>query len=582
MFPLTAKNGIIFYKLQILYPGPVCPAEKIDEEIVMDFVEFGLDERLLKGIEAAGYVSCTPVQEQVIKASKKAEDAAKGPDLYVQSQTGTGKTCAYLVAVIGEMLKEENKGKKCLILAPTRELAVQIEEEAKVLAGTSGLKAFSVYGGVGYEKQIANLKKGVDIIIGTPGRVIDLQEGGNLTLTDAKFCVIDEADRMFDMGFYPDLRKILKCLPEAENRQTMLFSATLNSYVKNLAWEYTRDPVEIEIEAENITVSEIQQELLHVSSDEKMKLLLGILKHENPESVIIFSNTKRSCEVVAKRLQMNDIKAEFLIGDLPQSKRLQILKSLKAGEVKCLVATDVAARGIDVDDLAMVINYDLPVEAENYVHRIGRTARAGKSGKAYTFCSEQDVYNLPAIERYIEMTIPATVAYPDQMEEDKSAGVYIKTENWRGDDDMDNRGGYRKGKNGDFHNKNSHGGEYHKKDNHGKKNGYKKDGYKKGRDFHKNNKGNKKPYIDPEKLSNMSYEERMKFYKERYGSDNSQNRNGSKNYKGKKNYNNKNSNYKKGDYKKGDYKKNRYNNKPAAPQKKGLLAKIKAFFGGKK
>ena len=582
MFPLTAKNGIIFYKLQILYPGPVCPAEKIDEEIVMDFVEFGLDERLLKGIEAAGYVSCTPVQEQVIKASKKAEDAAKGPDLYVQSQTGTGKTCAYLVAVIGEMLKEENKGKKCLILAPTRELAVQIEEEAKVLIGTSGLKAFSVYGGVGYEKQIANLKKGVDIIIGTPGRVIDLQEGGNLTLTDAKFCVIDEADRMFDMGFYPDLRKILKCLPEAENRQTMLFSATLNSYVKNLAWEYTRDPVEIEIEAENITVSEIQQELLHVSSDEKMKLLLGILKHENPESVIIFSNTKRSCEVVAKRLQMNDIKAEFLIGDLPQSKRLQILKSLKAGEVKCLVATDVAARGIDVDDLAMVINYDLPVEAENYVHRIGRTARAGKSGKAYTFCSEQDVYNLPAIERYIEMTIPATVAYPDQMEEDKSAGVYIKTENWRGDDDMDNRGGYRKGKNGDFHNKNSRGGEYHKKDNHGKKNGYKKDGYKKGRDFHKNNKGNKKPYIDPEKLSNMSYEERMKFYKERYGSDNSQNRNGSKNYKGKKNYNNKNSNYKKGDYKKGDYKKNRYNNKPVAPQKKGLLAKIKAFFGGKK
>ena len=582
MFPLTAKNGIIFYKLQILYPGSVCPAEKIDEEIVMDFVEFGLDERLLKGIEAAGYVSCTPVQEQVIKASKKAEDAAKGPDLYVQSQTGTGKTCAYLVAVIGEMLKEENKGKKCLILAPTRELAVQIEEEAKVLAGTSGLKAFSVYGGVGYEKQIANLKKGVDIIIGTPGRVIDLQEGGNLTLKDAKFCVIDEADRMFDMGFYPDLRKILKCLPEAENRQTMLFSATLNSYVKNLAWEYTRDPVEIEIEAENITVSEIQQELLHVSSDEKMKLLLGILKHESPESVIIFSNTKRSCEVVAKRLQMNDIKAEFLIGDLPQSKRLQILKSLKAGEVKCLVATDVAARGIDVDDLAMVINYDLPVEAENYVHRIGRTARAGKSGKAYTFCSEQDVYNLPAIERYIEMTIPATVAYPDQMEEDKSAGVYIKTENWRGDDDMDNRGGYRKGKNGDFHNKNSHGGEYHKKDNHGKKNGYKKDGYKKGGDFHKNNKGNKKPYIDPEKLSNMSYEERMKFYKERYGSDNSQNRNGSKNYKGKKNYNNKNSNYKKGDYKKGDYKKNRYNNKPAAPQKKGLLAKIKAFFGGKK
>jgi len=560
----------------------------------MDFVEFGLDERLLKGIEAAGYVSCTPVQEQVIKASKKVE-GSKGPDLYVQSQTGTGKTAAYLVAVISEMLKEENKGKKCLILAPTRELAVQIEEEAKTLVGTSELKAFSVYGGVGYEKQIATLKKGVDIIIGTPGRVIDLQEGGNLVLTDAKFCVIDEADRMFDMGFYPDLRKILKCLPEAEDRQTMLFSATLNSYVKNLAWEYTRDPVEIEIEAENITVSEIQQELLHVSSDEKMKLLLGILKHENPESVIIFSNTKRSCEVVAKRLQMNDIKAEFLIGDLPQSKRLQILKSLKAGEVKCLVATDVAARGIDVDDLAMVINYDLPVEAENYVHRIGRTARAGKSGKAYTFCSEQDVYNLPAIERYIEMSIPATVAYPDQMEEDKSAGVYIKTENWRGDDELDNRGGYRKGKNGDYHNKANgykKGNDKSKSGyNKGDSKGYSRDGskeYSKNRkengDYHKNNKGNKKPYINPEKLANMSYEERMKFYKERYGGNENpkQNKNG-QNKKSNKNYNNKKSGNKNSgknyNNKNGSYKKN--NNKPAAPQKKSLWQKIKGIFGKK-
>lgn len=544
----------------------------------MDFKDFGLDERLLKGIEAAGYVNCTPVQEQVIQASKNYE-GAKGPDLYVQSQTGTGKTCAYLVAVISEMLKPENAGKKCLVLAPTRELAVQIEEEAKVLVGTSGFKAFSVYGGVGYEKQIANLKKGVDIIIGTPGRVIDLQEGNNLDLSNAAFCVIDEADRMFDMGFYPDLRQILKCLPEAEKRQTMLFSATLNSYVKNLAWEYTRDPIEITIEAENITVSEITQELLHVSSDEKMKLLIGILKHENPESVIIFSNTKRSCEVVAKRLQMNDIKAEFLIGDLPQSKRLQILKSFKAGEVKILVATDVAARGIDVDDLAMVINFDLPVEAENYVHRIGRTARAGKSGKAYTFCSEQDVYNLPAIERYIEMSIPATVAYPDQMEEDKSAGVFIKTENWRGDDELDNRHGRGKGRNGDFHNKgrsNGGHGDYHKKGDYHKdgykKDGYKKDGYKK--DYNKKGDYNKKrPYIDPAKLEGLSYEERMKLYKDAYANTSSQN----------KNYNKKN-NYKKGDYKKGDYKKNKnFNNKkPAAPQKKGLFAKIKALFGKKK
>ena len=546
----------------------------------MDFKEFNLDERLLKGIEAAGYEVCTPVQEQVIKASMK--EGAKGPDLYVQSQTGTGKTCAYLVAVISGMLKPENAGKKCLILAPTRELAVQIEEEAKVLVGTSGLKAFSVYGGVGYEKQIANLKKGVDIVIGTPGRVIDLNEGGNLDLSNSNFCVIDEADRMFDMGFYDDLRKILKKLPEAEVRQTMLFSATLNTYVKNLAWEYTRDPVEITIEAENITVSEITQELLHVSSDEKMKLLVGILKHENPESAIIFCNTKRSCEVVAKRLAINDIKAEFMIGDLPQSKRLAIMKSFKAGEVKILVATDVAARGIDVDDLAMVINYDLPVEAENYVHRIGRTARAGKSGKAYTFCSEQDVYNLPAIERYIEMSIPATVAYPEQMEEDKSAGMYIKTENWRGDDELDNRHGYRKGRDGDIHNKRRDG--YKKGD-------YKKNDYKKGpsrasgtaarsgtarhSDYKKNNR---KPYIDPAKLAGLSYEERMKMYKDAYS-------------KG---------GYKKDNYKKDGYKKNGYNkpynkkgpstgsgtarrpdnrqqNKPAP--KKTFWQKVKSFFG---
>ena len=556
----------------------------------MDFTEFGLDERLLKGIEAAGYVTCTPVQEQVIKASKAAE-GAKGPDLYVQSQTGTGKTCAYLVAVIGEMLKEQNAGKKCLILAPTRELAVQIEEEAKVLVGASGLKAFSVYGGVGYEKQIAALKKGVDIVIGTPGRVIDLNEGGNLDLSNAHFCVIDEADRMFDMGFYDDLRKILKKLPEAETRQTMLFSATLNTYVKNLAWEYTRDPIEITIEAENITVSEIQQELLHVSSDEKMKLLVGILKHENPESAIIFCNTKRSCEVIAKRLVINEIGAEFMIGDLPQSKRLAILKKFKAGEIKILVATDVAARGIDVDDLAMVINYDLPVEAENYVHRIGRTARAGKSGKAYTFCSEQDVYNLPAIERYIEMQIPATVAYPDQMEEDKSAGMYIKTENWRGDDDYDNRGGYRKGKDGDIHNR-SRGPRDGKKKSYGdkKNNSYRKDSYKKGGkdgfDKPGHRGGGKKPYIDPAKLAGLSYEERMKMYKEAFAS-------GSVSKGAKDIYKNgghKKDNYKKGSYKKGDYKKNGKggfdklnhrddNQTQKAPEKKSFWQKVKSFFG---
>ena len=547
----------------------------------MNFSEFNLNDQLLKGLEAAGYVTCTPVQEQVLKMSQD------GSDLYVQSQTGTGKTAAYLVAIIQEMLsKEENKGKKALIMVPTRELAVQVEEEAKTLAGPAGLKAFSVYGGVGYEKQIANIRKGVDIIVGTPGRLIDLQEGGNLNLSEVAFVVVDEADRMFDMGFYPDLRTIMKHIPANSDRQTMLFSATLNTYLKNLAWEYTRDPKEIEIECENITVSEIQQELLHVSSDEKMKLLIGILKNENPESVIIFCNTKRSCEVTAKRLAMNDIKAEFIIGDLPQSKRLAILKAFKAGEVKVLVATDVAARGIDVDDLSMVINFDLPNEAENYVHRIGRTARAGKSGKAYTFCSEQDVYSLPAIERYIEMSIPAKVAYPEQMLEDKSAGIYIKTENWRDDDDFEGRGGNRRGGRGDKRgnggHKDSHGhgkdgGKRHEKrdfDGKGKKD-YKKDGYKK--DFNKVKKFDDKEIAG---MENMSFEDRMKLYKEKYGNSKSSgyrnNRDGKKNYnkggytnaggKGKKTYAGKNS---------------RQDAQKQPEKKMGLIAKIKAFFGRK-
>lgn len=567
----------------------------------MDFTEFNLDGRLMEGLSAAGYSTCTEVQEQVLKTSQD------GSDLYVQSQTGTGKTAAYLVAIIQEMLsKEENKGKKVLILVPTRELAVQVEEEAKTLAGPAGLKAFSFYGGVGYEKQIAAVKAGVDIIVSTPGRLIDLQEGGNISLKDVAFLVCDEADRMFDMGFYPDLRKILKFIPKSEERQTMLFSATLNSYVKNLAWEYTRDPKEIEIACQNITVSEIDQELLHVSSDEKMKLLVGILKNENPASVIIFCNTKRTCEVVAKRLEINGLKAGFLIGDLPQKKRLQILNDFKAGSLTMLVATDVAARGIDVDDLAMVINYDLPNEAENYVHRIGRTARAGKSGKAYTFCSEQDVYNLPAIERYIEMQIPAKVAYPEQMLEDVSAGMYIRTENWHDDDEL-THGGYRSGRRDGSHRKDSSGGRKHsdsgRSSRYGsvsdsKRSGYKKDSSYEKKDASKKNsykksgKEYKKSYAskqDLEKMESLSFEERMKIYKDKYSGGNSAK--SAYSASGKKNLPNskgssKNMSKHSGGNRKGsqNYRQNSPYSKSAGnpaqqKQKMGLFARIKSFFG---
>lgn len=534
----------------------------------MKFTEFSLHESLLQGIEGAGYVDCTPVQEQVLKSS------LEGRDLYVQSQTGTGKTAAYLTSVIQELLtRGESAGKKALVMVPTRELAVQVQEEAQKLAKFTSLKCASFYGGVGYDKQVASLKKGVDIMIGTPGRVIDLNHGNQMDLSSVAFLVIDEADRMFDMGFYPDLRTLIKVLPSSEQRQTMLFSATLNSYVKNLAWEYTRNPAEITIAAENITVDEIAQELFHVSSDDKMKLLLGIISHEKPESLIVFCNTKKSCEIVAKRLKMNGFESEFIIGDLPQKKRLTIMDKFKAGAIKCLVATDVAARGIDVNDLAMVINYDLPNEAENYVHRIGRTARAGKSGKAFTFCSEQDVYSLPPIERYIEKSIPSCVADESMFAEDKSAGVYIKLDSYHEDYNDKSEFGRRRAaeynrKNGNSDRRRSSkkgSGRYSSRNEEAKKE-YKRD---------------RRVYIDEDKLASMTTEERMKIYKEKYASfasgssSNKQkistkkqgvakkNSSVQKNASGKKNYFSKSAESKK------------------TPQKKSVFARIKSFFGKK-
>lgn len=480
----------------------------------MNFTEFSLHEKLQQGIAGAGYVECTPVQEQVLKNS------LEGRDLYVQSQTGTGKTAAYLVSIIQQMLSRQDvAGKKALVMVPTRELAVQVQEEAEKLCSATELVCSSFYGGVGYDKQVAALKKGVDIMIGTPGRVIDLHEGGQMDLSSVAFLCIDEADRMFDMGFYPDLRTLIKVLPAAEKRQTMLFSATLNSYVKNLAWEYTRNPAEITIAADNITVDEIDQELLHVSSESKMKLLTGIISSEKPESLIIFCNTKRTCEVVAKRLKINGIQADYIIGDLPQKARLRIMDDFKAGKIKCLVATDVAARGIDVNDLAMVINYDLPNEAENYVHRIGRTARAGKSGKAYTFCSEQDVYSLPPIERYIEKQIPARVAEESMLGEDKSEGMYIRTENYH--EDYNDKSEFGRRRQAEYE-RSGRG----RRGRHAESSGRARGERGKGR-YSKGNKEASREYKRDRRVFNaeeeamlatMSMDERMKLYKEKFAS----------------------------------------------------------------
>lgn len=581
----------------------------------MKFTELQLHESLLKGIDSAGYVECTPVQEQVLQA------ALDGADLYVQSQTGTGKTAAFLISIIQQMLaRGEVAGKKALVMVPTRELAVQVEEEAKILISGTSLKTGSFYGGVGYNKQTTMLKGNIDIIIGTPGRVIDLQESGTMDLSQVAFLVVDEADRMFDMGFYPDLRKLIKVLPKTQERQTMLFSATLNTYVKNLAWEYTEDPVEITIESKQITVEEIDQQLLHVSSDAKMKLLLGILQSEKPESVIIFCNTKRSCEVVAKRLQLNGLESEFIIGDLPQSKRLQVLDSFKSGSLKCLVATDVAARGIDVDDLAMVVNYDLPNESENYVHRIGRTARAGKSGKAYTFCSEQDVYNLVPIERYLGHSIPSAVAFDDMMAEDKSADVYIRTGDY-GEDGEDgrrgrgerrgNRGGKdggNRGRNGsqrngksrsgaDGHNRKSgshNKGDYQKDKKYSKDGDFsgKRDNYQKKKQYNKASAPSKKNFSRQERsqlrgedLSGLSFDQRMKVYKEKYGN-NSQSGGNKGKFSGQKQGSQQNSSQQQAKQAVASSQGTKVATpvqvgpEQSASQKKGFLARLKELFGG--
>jgi len=401
----------------------------------MKFTDFDLHPDLQKGIDEAGYINCMPVQQQVLSHAFGGHDAKPSQDLYVQSQTGTGKTAAFLIIIFQRMLTDDTlRKRKALIMAPTRELAVQIEEEAKMLGKFLPFKTGAFYGGVGYAQQEKLLRDNAQILVGTPGRVLDLNKSGKMNLMEISFLVLDEADRMFDMGFYPDLRKLIKVVPSSDKRQTLLFSATLNAYVKNLAWEYTKTPFEIEITPEVVTVEEITQILYHVPSQEKFPLLLGILKREQPESAIVFCNTKKHTEIIAKRLRHNGYKCEFIIGDLPQVKRLKIIDDVKNGKTKMLIATDVAARGLDIESLAMVINYDVPTEAENYVHRIGRTARAGKTGKAFTLSSEQDVYELPAIERYIGKKIPSEIAMQEHYEEDKSAGVRIHTDDYsRGD-----------------------------------------------------------------------------------------------------------------------------------------------------
>jgi len=392
------------------------------KEGYLEFTKRTLHETIHRGIEKAGFTKSLPVQKKTFE-----HVLDNDRDVLVQSQTGTGKTAAFLISIFQLLLTHDSfKKKKALIVVPTRELAVQVTKEAELLGHYIKLRTGCFYGGVGFAQQEDLLQKGVDIIVATPGRLLDFSQQGKLDLKKVGILVIDEADRLFDMGFLPDIRRMLRKMPPYNKRRTMLFSATLDSRVKELAWEHMNNPVEIEITPEQVTVESVCQELYHVEQREKMKLLLGILKKEQPENVLIFTNTKHMAYEVSRRLSHNGFDCQYIMGDLPQKKRLQVIEGIKTGKIKYLVATEVAARGLHIDDLDLVINYDLPAECESYVHRIGRTARAGKSGKAITFACDKYVYGLEAVEAFTKMKIPVVWADDALFEQDKSEGMTFR------------------------------------------------------------------------------------------------------------------------------------------------------------
>jgi len=370
----------------------------------MNFSELDVPHEVSQGIEHTGFTVCTPVQEEVIPRALRGEDVA------AQAQTGTGKTAAFLISLFSRMVRnpavDNGDSPQALIIAPTRELADQIYHEAERLGKFTGFRLLAVYGGIDYQKQMDTLRQGVDVLVGTPGRLIDYYKQHVYSLKKTRYLIIDEADRMFDMGFIDDLRFLLKKMQPYTKRQSMLFSATLSYRVMELAYEHMNLPEKISITPEKVTVDQVEQILYHVGKHEKIPLLLGILKKEEPNRAIIFVNTRRAAEMVVERLNRNNWKAQAITGEIEQKKRLRILAEFKEGKLPILVATDVASRGIHVESVTHVINYDLPQDAEDYVHRIGRTGRAGLTGKAVSLADEEYVYSLEEIEKYIGQKIP--------------------------------------------------------------------------------------------------------------------------------------------------------------------------------
>lgn len=369
------------------------------------FDSFPLSESIMAGVRDAGFEYCTPIQAETLPK------ALDGQDIAGQAQTGTGKTAAFLLATLHMLDKEPASQERrpnqprAMMLAPTRELAIQIHKDAVVLAAHTGLKVEVVYGGSGYEKQRKALEEGVDILIGTPGRLIDYFKQRVFDLRAIQVLVMDEADRMFDLGFIKDIRYLLRRCPPPSKRLGLLFSATLSYRVTELAYEHMNNPEKIVVEAEQITADRVRETAYMVGNDEKISLLIGLLRQTENARSIVFINTKREAEKVWGFLEGNGYPSAILSGDVPQKKRMSLLKRFADNELSVLVATDVAARGLHIDGVSHVYNYDLPEDPEDYVHRIGRTARAGAEGDAISFVCETYAFSLPDIEQYIEHKI---------------------------------------------------------------------------------------------------------------------------------------------------------------------------------
>ena len=379
----------------------------------MNFETLDLPPEVMQGIREAGFVTATPIQEVALPL------ALKGKDVAGQSQTGTGKTAAFLINAFTRLLRDPQRppagptAPRVLIIAPTRELVVQIEADAHLLGRFTGLTTLAVYGGIDYQRQRQALADGCDVLVGTPGRLIDYLKQHVWSPKRVEVLVIDEADRMFDMGFIADLRFILRRLPPPEHRQSFLFSATLSFRVLELTWEFMNNPAQISITPQQKTAERVEQSLYHVGREDKFRLLLGLLRREGGDRILIFSNTREEARRLEDRLTRNGWDARALTGDIEQKRRLRILNDFKEGILPVLVATDVASRGLHIEAVSHVINWDLPDDAEDYVHRIGRTARMGAGGKAIGLVDEASALSLEAIEKFIGQKIPVEWAEDD-------------------------------------------------------------------------------------------------------------------------------------------------------------------------